>query len=242
MTRVQLFWTAYVGFGVLATIAELVIPARKLKYGKALPMDLVAFAVYQFAMVPAAAYVTDPLHHYVPVPTVVRGIAWPIRLVVFYLAADLGSYWMHRLMHVKHVWRIHRWHHSPTALYWLAGVRATIPQQILFNLPFVVFIPILAGAPLWVFAAMMVEGVFRNHWQHANIAWRSNWLELAIVTPRYHQIHHASDKDLHDSNFGSLFSLWDRLFRTYRNPDEHVPKKFGTGEVKRDPIQLMIGV
>ena len=242
MTRLQLFWLSYIGFGVVITVAELVVPARKLKYRKALPMDVIAFAVYQFAMVPAAVYITDPLYHYVPIPSAVTEIVWPIRLVTFYLLADMGSYWMHRLMHTRHVWRVHRWHHSPTELYWLAGVRATIPQQILFNLPYIAFIPILAGAPLWVFAAMMVEGVLRNHWQHMNVTWRSNWLELAIVTPRFHHIHHSSEIELHDANFGSLFTIWDRLFGTYRSPDKHVPKKFGTGEPKRDPVLLMIGI
>ena len=242
MTRVQLFWTAYIGLGVLATIAELVIPARRLKYGKALPMDLVAFAVYQLAMVPAAYFVTDPIKGYIPVPSLLREIPWPIRFVAFYLLADMGSYWMHRLMHSKHLWRVHRWHHSPVYLYWLAGVRATIPQQILFNLPFIVFLPLLAGAPLWAFVFMLIEGVWRNHWQHMNVTWRSNWLEYVIVTPRFHHIHHASDAELHDTNFGSLFTMWDRLFGTYRSPDEHVPKKFGTGEPRRDPVLLMIGV
>jgi sterol desaturase/sphingolipid hydroxylase (fatty acid hydroxylase superfamily) len=242
VSRIALFWTCFLGFGLLCTIAELVWPARKVHYGKALPLDLVAFALYQFVMFPAAVEVTDPIYGYIHVPHVVTALWLPLRVAMFYLAADLGSYWMHRLMHTRYVWYFHRWHHASKQLYWFTGVRATIPQQILFNLPYIVALPVLAGAPTWVYLALMVEGVFRNHWMHMNVAWRSNWLELVFVTPRYHHIHHAADPTHHHGNYGSLFSLWDRLFGTYVNPDDKKLKKFGIAGKPVDPVRLMIGI
>jgi sterol desaturase/sphingolipid hydroxylase (fatty acid hydroxylase superfamily) len=155
--------------------------------------------------------------------------------------ADLGAYWLHRLIHTRHLWRIHRFHHSPTQLYWLAGVRTTIPQQILFNLPVALAVPMVADAPVYVFEALVVAGVVTNDWMHLNVAWRSRWLEWVLVTPRYHHIHHSTDAKLHDGNFGVVFSVWDRLFGTYVDPDTVVPKKFGIAET-RDPLWLMIGV
>jgi sterol desaturase/sphingolipid hydroxylase (fatty acid hydroxylase superfamily) len=240
--KLDVFWTSYVALAVIFTVAELVRPARKVRYAKALPLDLVAFAVYQLAVFPAAAWVTDPVYGYIHVPSLVLDVWLPVRVAVFYLLADLGSYWMHRLMHTRHVWRVHRWHHSPTQLYWLAGVRATIPQQLLFNLPAVLALPILAGAPVWVYLAILVEGIARNNWMHMNVSWRSRWLERVLVTPRYHHIHHSADAALHDGNYGSLFSFWDRLFGTYVDPEVTRPKAFGTGEKKRDPVLLMIGI
>ncbi|HEU4731777.1 MAG TPA: sterol desaturase family protein, partial [Kofleriaceae bacterium] len=70
----------------------------------------------------------------------------------------------------------------------------------------------------------------------------SNWLEWLLVTPRYHHIHHSTDAALHDGNYGSLFTIWDRLFGTYIDPDTTQPKKFGTGESRRDPVLLVLGV
>lgn len=240
-----MFWTSYIGFGLLCTIAELVRPAHRVRYAKAIVLDGVALAVYQIVVVQVAAWVTDPIYgfvRYVPVASLLVSVWLPLRVVMFYLLADLGSYWMHRLMHTRHVWRAHRWHHSPTQLYWLAGVRATIPQQILFNLPYVVAVPLLVGAPVWIVPVMIVEGVVRNHWMHMNVSWRSNWLERVFVTPRYHHIHHSADAKLHDGNYGALFTIWDRLFGTYIDPDVTKPKAFGTGEKKRDPVLLMIGI
>jgi len=126
--------------------------------------------------------------------------------------------------------------------YWLAGVRASLPQQILFNLPYIAAVPLLVGIPAWGILALTLEGVVRNNWMHMNVVWRSNWIERVFVTPRYHHIHHSADAQLHDGNYGSLFSIWDRLFGTYLDPDTTVPRTFGTGEKKRDPVLLMIGL
>lgn len=238
------FWISYLGFGALFTVLELLRPARKLRYGKALPGDLAAMVVYQFGVATIANTLYDPLgdlvrHH---LSATVAALWLAPRIVVYYLVVDLGSYGLHRLMHTRHLWRLHRWHHSPQQMYWLAGVRASLPQQLVFNLPGLLALPILAGAPGWVIVAMLVEGVIRNDWMHMNVTWRSNWLEWVLVTPRYHHIHHSADAQLHDGNYGSLFSIWDRLFGTYLDPDTTVPKKFGTGEPKRDPVLLVLGV
>jgi len=77
---------------------------------------------------------------------------------------------------------------------------------------------------------------------HINVVWRSNWLEKIFVTPRYHHIHHSTNAEQHDGNFGVVFSVWDRVFGTSIDPDTTSPKQFGTGEPKRDPLRLMIGV
>jgi sterol desaturase/sphingolipid hydroxylase (fatty acid hydroxylase superfamily) len=234
------FLIAFVGFGALATIVELIRPARKLRYRKALPRDLVALAVYQLGVVSAATWVCAPgvdfmRHH---LSAAVAELPLAPRVLAFYLVADLGSYWMHRLMHTRAVWRVHRWHHSPEQLYWLAGVRASIPQQILFNLPAIAAIPILAGAPAWVITAMLIEGVVRNDWMHMNVTWRSRWLEYVLVTPRYHHIHHSTDAELHDANYGSLFSIWDRLFGTYEPERERVRYGLTTNINTFNPVRV----
>ncbi len=235
--------TVVLGLGALCTVVELLRPAHVVRYRKTIPFDVITFAVVQLAMVPLAVAITEPAASYIPQPRALLDVWLPLRVVLFYLCADLGSYWMHRLMHTRHVWRVHRFHHSSTELYWLSGVRLTIPQQLLFNVPTVAMLPLLIGAPPWLIAAMLIEGAARNHWMHTNVTWRSNWLEWIFVTPRYHQIHHSIDGELHDANYGSLFTFWDRLFHTYVDPDVHQPKKFGTGEKKkRDPILMMIGI
>lgn len=241
-------WIAvsFIGFGVLCTIAELVRPARKLHYFQrdALPFDLVSLAVVQLAFAPLALYVANPVAAHVQryMPASIYALPLVPRVIAVYVVADLVGYWMHRLYHTRQLWRIHRYHHSPTQLYWLAGVRVTAPQLILTNLPVALVVPLISDAPDWVFVAFVIATVVTNHWMHVNVSWRSNWLEKVFVTPRSHHVHHATDAKLQHGNYGVVFSVWDRLFGTYVDPDVATPKKFGTGEKKRDPVLLMIGI
>jgi sterol desaturase/sphingolipid hydroxylase (fatty acid hydroxylase superfamily) len=43
-------------------------------------------------------------------------------------------------------------------------------------------------------------------------------LAPVIVTPAMHRVHHSIDRSEADSNFGQIFSFWDRLFATYTRP------------------------
>ncbi len=238
MSRFWLFWSLYVGIGLACTVVELIRPARKLRYWRldAVPLDLVACALFQLLFYGMASRLTSYLPH-VRSTQLLLDIPLPLRLVAFYLLGDLGAYWMHRLMHTRQIWRVHRFHHSVTQLWWLSGVRATIPQQILFNVPYLFVAPLLVGAQMPVFHGLMVAGILTNHWMHMNVAWRSNWLEKLFVTPRYHQIHHSADAEQHDGNYGTVFTLWDRMFGTYIDPDKTTVTAFGSREPLR-PLQV----
>jgi sterol desaturase/sphingolipid hydroxylase (fatty acid hydroxylase superfamily) len=78
---------------------------------------------------------------------------------------------------------------------------------------------------------------------HMNDTWRSNWLEWIFVTPRYHHIHHSDDPQYYMTNMASLFTVWDRVFGTYVDPDKvaKTTLSFGTGE-KENPVRLVLGV
>ena len=57
-----------------------------------------------------------------------------------------------------------------------------------------------------------------NMFNHANfkIPHRiDQFLRLLIVTPDMHRIHHSTERDATDSNYGFNLSIWDRLFATY---------------------------
>lgn len=232
---------AFWGLGLLTFAAEHLFPARQVKYRLVLLNDIVALAVYTvcFAIiVPFTDRISIP--DYVPAGVLKVGTLY--KLLLFYIVEDLGLYWVHRLMHTQQFWRTHKWHHYPTHMYWLAGVRASIPHITLFNCTFVAARPLLANAPGWIFQLIAREHIFRNNWMHMNVAWRSNWLEWLVVTPRYHQIHHSSDPQHYRSNLGSLLTVWDRLFGTYCDPNVANKKlSFGIGE-KVTAVRLVLGI
>lgn len=240
MSRFWLFWCSYVGLGLVCSVVEIVRPARKLRFFRldALPLDLVACALFQFFFYHWAQVVTAYLPIHFKATQLMLDIPLPLRVAGYFILGDLGAYWMHRLMHTRHLWRVHRFHHSVTQLWWLSGVRATIPQQVLFNVPYIFVTPMLAGAGVEVFHGLMITGIVTNHWMHMNVAWRSNWLEKIFVTPRYHQIHHSADVEQHDGNYGTVFTVWDRLFGTYLDPDKTTVTAFGSTEPLR-PLEAV---
>jgi len=232
-----IFWS----LGLLAFGAERLFPARSISYRKVFLRDLTALAVYNifFALV---AVMTNRIRVPNYVPAAVAGMPIAVKLMLFYILEDFGLYWVHRLMHTNYFWRTHKWHHYPKYMYWLAGIRTTIPHIILFNLTFIVAWPLLRGAPLWIFQFIIAEHIFRNNWMHMNVAWRSSWLEWLVVTPRYHQIHHSDDPAHYRSNMGSLLTVWDRLFGTYFNPEWAKKElRFGLNE-RTHPVRLVLGV
>jgi sterol desaturase/sphingolipid hydroxylase (fatty acid hydroxylase superfamily) len=181
-----------------------------------------------------------PIPNYVPAGLLQMSIA--DKLLLFYLLEDFGLYWVHRLMHTKQFWRTHKWHHHPNYLYWLAGIRFSIPHIFLFSFALVAARPILENLPGWVFQLIAIEHIFRNNWVHMNVAWKSSWLEWLVVTPRYHQIHHSSEPEHYSNNLGSLLTVWDRMFGTYCDPDG-VKNELTFGFKERlHPVRFVLGI
>ena len=235
----------FVGRALVFTTAELVKPARDVSYRSVALMDLIAWAGYSYLIIPMAAFLTliFPSYHLHLYPAKVLAMPLSVRIVLAYLLGDFSNYWLHRLMHTHYLWSVHKWHHSPTHMYWLSGVRGSLPQQFLYNIPNALLIPfyMYGASPLvGLFAVGVFASVF-NDWMHMNVTWRSRWLEYVIVTPRYHHIHH-SDNPEHNGNMGALFTFWDRIFGTYIDPETvHEELHFGIGK-KENPVRLVLGV
>jgi sterol desaturase/sphingolipid hydroxylase (fatty acid hydroxylase superfamily) len=82
-------------------------------------------------------------------------------------------------------------------------------------------------------------------WSHANLRLPDRLdraLRLLLVTPAMHHVHHSARRAETDSNYGDVFSLWDRLFGTYRssNGESLATTRFGLGdEHDRDAASIL---
>lgn len=144
-------------------------------------------------------------------------------LLVAMLALDLSSYAMHRLEHAVHpLWRLHAVHHADTHLDASTGVRHH-PLEYLLAAALGAAVITLLGLPAWavsIYAAIAVTAAVA---QHANLVLPARLdacLRPVLVTPALHEVHHSADIRDHDSNYGTLFSFWDRLFGTYRETSQ----------------------
>ena len=222
---------------------ETLWPARHLPYRRLAIKDFVAHLFNVFLAVPIVLYIYDRLFAYYPLPQKFLNLPILIRITLYLVLADFGYYWAHRLMHTRTLWRIHKWHHFPNYMYWLAGGRATIPHEFLIQTPYILAAPILEPAPWWVYTLVVIYLYLTNDWEHLNVSWGGRWLEWLIVTPRFHHIHHSSNPNHYNFNIGMVFTFWDRLFGTYLDPDTVDKKEIAFGiDDPPNPVRLIAGI
>jgi sterol desaturase/sphingolipid hydroxylase (fatty acid hydroxylase superfamily) len=139
----------------------------------------------------------------------------------YVVLADLGAYWAHRALHTRVLWSTHAWHHSPRNLYWLAGLRGSPVHILVLIAPyFLAFMLFPFEAAFIVSVALATLDAGNQHLIHSNLKLPfPGLLERVFVTPRYHFVHHNAKIEVANSNYGFVFSIWDRLFGTYTDPE-----------------------
>ena len=75
---------------------------------------------------------------------------------------------------------------------------------------------------MWMVFMYQAISVLLSQFNHANIVipkWLDNAISWVIVSPDMHKVHHHYVLPYTDSNYGNIFSIWDRLFGTYMTLD-----------------------
>ena len=89
----------------------------------------------------------------------------------------------------------------------------------------VVFIPAaLLGLPAPTAAIIVTASLFYERFFHANIRTNLGPLRYVLVTPQSHRMHHSRRPEDYDTNFATVFSIWDRLFRTQHASHDTYPE------------------
>jgi sterol desaturase/sphingolipid hydroxylase (fatty acid hydroxylase superfamily) len=143
---------------------------------------------------------------------------WAFGLVGLLLLDLIGAWFIHWLQHqVKWMWKFHLVHHSDT---WVDATTANRhhPGESVFRALFTLLAVVISGAPLWLVFLYQSLSVLLSQFNHANIS-LPKWLDTAIarvfVSPDMHKVHHHNTQPLTDTNYGNIFSFWDRLFGTF---------------------------
>lgn len=144
-------------------------------------------------------------------------------VVVSVLAFDLVDYWRHRLHHAfGPLWRLHQVHHLDEAVDVTTGYLNHPLEAVPMALVFVALTLVLAPSPEG-YALRLLLAMFALAFHHANLALPRR-LDAALSwftpTPRTHRVHHARTLPWTDSNFGTCFTWWDRLFGTWKTRDD----------------------
>lgn len=139
------------------------------------------------------------------------------------LLLDVWTYAWHRLNHrIPFLWRFHRVHHADAEMDVTTAGRfhtGEIVLSSLLRIPLIVLLGVYAWELIAYEAAMFAVVQFH----HANIALPprvERALRTVVVTPGLHKVHHSRWRVETDSNYASLFSWWDRLFRSFRTRED----------------------
>jgi len=131
---------------------------------------------------------------------------------------SLAGYTFHFLMHkVRLFWQMHRVHHSDTRLDVSTSLRHH-PLEIIAMFFTMTSLAVLFGLNPLALAAFEVFESIINAISHANLRLPERIdrpLRWLFVTPNMHCLHHSSYQPETDSNYGQVFSIWDRMFGTY---------------------------
>lgn len=116
------------------------------------------------------------------------------------------------------LWRFHAVHHADLDLDATTAVRFHAGELALSTAWRAAQVAGLGIAPqtlsLWQ-GLTMASIAFHHSNLRLPMRWE-RWLSYGIVTPRLHGIHHASQRELANSNWSSGLALWDLLHRTRR--------------------------
>ena len=137
------------------------------------------------------------------------------------LGVDFLFYWTHRTAHrVRIVWATHQAHHSSEYFNFATALRQkwNNSHELVFWAP----LPMLGIPPALVFLGFSVSLVYQFfvHTERVGHLWRP--VELVLNTPSHHRVHHGSDPEYLDRNYGGILIVWDRLFGSFQ-PELHRP-------------------
>jgi sterol desaturase/sphingolipid hydroxylase (fatty acid hydroxylase superfamily) len=135
-------------------------------------------------------------------------------LLLDFIGAYLPHYTEHR---IKPLWMIHLVHHSDPNVDTTTANRHH-PLESLVRFSFTLVGVFLLGTSIGIIMLYQALSVVSTQFNHANIKLPKKidrWISYFLVSPDMHKIHHHYRLPYTDTNFGNIFSLWDRLLGTY---------------------------
>ncbi|KAF5295538.1 hypothetical protein FQR65_LT10401, partial [Abscondita terminalis] len=156
-----------------------------------------------------------------------KSYTWYLALI----GVDFCYYWMHRACHEIHIlWAQHQVHHSSEDFNIAVGLRHSFIHGWC---GFVFYLPLAMVIPPAQFLAHQQFNLLFQCWVHTQAIDTVGPFEYILNTPNHHRVHHGSNFEYIDKNYGGIFIVWDRLFGTFGS--EEPGKKIIYGLVVNHP-------
>jgi sterol desaturase/sphingolipid hydroxylase (fatty acid hydroxylase superfamily) len=172
-------------------------------------------------------------------------LGWPLCALLSFLLFDLWMYTWHRANHeVPFLWRFHRVHHTDPAMDSTTALRFH-PGEILLSTMANCLVVMALGMSLEMLVLYKSVMVLVILFHHSNLAVPDRLdagLRAVIVPPSMHRVHHSEIRAETDSNYGTVFSLWDRLLGSFRLRTDPPAIRFGIGDYGDSRWQHPLGL
>lgn len=139
--------------------------------------------------------------------------------LALFIATDFAWYWYHRLAHeVNLLWSVHVVHHQSEHFNYTVSARITVFQAVA-RTGFWAVLPIIGFPPEMITTVLLVHGTY-PFFIHTRLVGKLGLLEYIFVTPSHHRVHHGSNEQYLDKNYGDVLIIWDKLFGTFTEEQE----------------------
>ena len=142
-----------------------------------------------------------------------------ITAIICFVLLDGIWYIFHRAGHrISLMWGIHLVHHQSDEFnlsvnFALSPVGFMIRSVMYSSL-------ILLGFPVEYVIMCGYINAFYQYYLHTEFITTIPWLEQVFVMPNHHKVHHASNEQYLDKNYGGVFIFWDKLLGSYAAYEE----------------------
>lgn len=141
-------------------------------------------------------------------------------LITVFVVDFFGGWLVHITEHkLRFLWIFHVVHHADTNVDVTTGLRHHPVESVLRGVFFFMGI-MVTGAPMYAVMIYQTILVFFTAFEHANISlpgWLDKGMSYIFISPNMHKVHHHWKQPYTDSNYGAIFSIWDRLLGTYKH-------------------------
>lgn len=138
-----------------------------------------------------------------------------LALIVYDLAIYIAHYAQHK---VAFLWRFHAVHHSIHDLDSLNSYSHPVD----FVGQWLVMVTFAALCD-FKYEQFIILGAFKEaheRFLHTNMNLNFGFMKHVLIDNRHHFLHHSIHREDYNTNFAAYFTLWDRVFGTYRRPAE----------------------
>jgi sterol desaturase/sphingolipid hydroxylase (fatty acid hydroxylase superfamily) len=154
-------------------------------------------------------------------------------VLLLFICLEFTYYWYHRASHrIRWFWASHLVHHSPQHFNLSAAYRLSWTGGISGSVIFFMPLAWLGFKPFAIAIALSLNLLYQ-FWIHTELIPQLGIFEWFLNTPSHHRVHHASNSEYIDRNYGGVLIIFDRLFGTFTPESSFNPPIYGL----TDPIK-----